>query len=216
MSRILILANDYKTLSNFRTELIERLLKEGFELFLSLPEDGRNVNFERMGCHVVTAPISRHGTNPVKELNLIRAYKKQMKQVKPDCVLTYTVKPNIYGSIAAAALKIPYINNITGLGSVMQSESLLKKLMLRLQKYAYRKSSCVFFQNAGNLEYFTGKKIVRKNAKLLPGSGVNLQMHTFSDYPSEKEHIDFVIVSRLRKDKGFDEFFSMVECLTPK
>lgn len=216
MSRLLILANDYKTLANFRTELIERLLSVGHEMILSLPDNEKNKNFADMGCKIVTAPISRHGTNPLKELKLIRAYKKQMKELKPDCVLTFTVKPNIYGSIAAAALKIPYINNITGLGSVMQSESLLKKLMLQLQKYAYRKSSCVFFQNNGNLTYFTSKGIVKKNAKLLPGSGVNLNLHMFSDYPSEEPFVDFAIVSRLRKDKGFDEFFTMADALLPK
>ncbi len=216
MSRILILANDYKTLANFRTELIERFVSDGHEVYLSLPEDERNQNFEKMGCVISTVPISRHGTNPISELKLIRAYKKQMKQLQPDCVLTFTVKPNIYGSIAAASLKIPYINNITGLGSVMQSESILKKLMLRLQKYAYRKSSCVFFQNAGNLEFFTNKGIVKQNARLLPGSGVNLQLHTFSDYPSEEPYLDFVIVSRLRKDKGFDEFFTMAQTILPK
>ncbi len=216
MSRILILANDYKTLANFRTELIERFIADKHEVFLSLPEDERNRNFEQMGCKIVTVPITRHGTNPLKELKLIRAYKKQMKQIHPDCVLTFTVKPNIYGSIAAASLNIPYVNNITGLGSVMQSESLLKKVMMKLQKYAYRKSSCVFFQNQGNLQYFTSKGIVKKNAALLPGSGVNLKLHNFSEYPSETPFVDFVIVSRLRKDKGFDEFFAMVEKILPK
>ena len=196
-------------------ELIERFIAEGFEVVISVPEDERNTAFIERGCEVVTAPISRHGTNPLAELKLIRIYKKQIKEVKPDCVLTFTVKPNIYGSIAAAAKGIPYINNVTGLGSVLQTESLLKKLMMKLQKYGYRKSSCVFFQNQGNLDYFRSRGIVKGHTALLPGSGVNLDLHTFSDYPSEAETVDIAIISRLRQDKGYDEFFEMTKRILP-
>lgn len=216
MSKILFFANDYKTIANFRMELVERLLQLGHRLTLSLPSDERDHVFSEMGCEVIFAPITRHGMNPLAELKLIRTYKKQIKQAAPDCVLTFTVKPNIYASIAAAAKKVPYINNITGLGSVMQSESFLKKVMLRLQKYAYRKSSCVFFQNEGNLNYFKQRGIVGGQARLLPGSGVSLKKHTFSEYPSEQETMDIAIVSRLRRDKGYDEFFSMMETLLPR
>ena len=88
--------------------------------------------------------------------------------------------------------------------------------MLRLQKYAYRRSACVFFQNAENRRYFTDRGIVGAQARLLPGSGVNLSLHAVSDYPSEREHIDIAIVSRLRKDKAFDEFFSMLDSILPR
>lgn len=216
MSKILIFANDYKTIANFRMELLERFLELGHKVTLSLPEDERNHVFTDMGCSVISAPITRHGTNPVAELKLIRVYKDQIKQAAPDCVLTFTVKPNIYASIAAAAKNVPYINNITGLGSVMQSESFLKKMMLRLQKYAYRKSACVFFQNEGNMRYFKERNIVRDQARLLPGSGVNLKLHSFSEYPSEQDTIDIAIVSRLRKDKGYDDFFAMMRTLLPR
>lgn len=216
MSKILIFANDYKTIANFRMELLERFLELGHTVSLSLPEDERNHVFTDMGCEVIPAPITRHGTNPIAELKLIRVYKKQIKQIAPDCVLTFTVKPNIYASIAAAARKVPYINNITGLGSVMQTENFLKTIMLRLQKYAYRKSACVFFQNEGNLCYFKERNIVLNQARLLPGSGVNLKLHSFSEYPSEQDTIDIAIVSRLRKDKGYDEFFAMMRTLLPR
>jgi len=216
VSKILIIANDYKTLANFRMELIERFIAQGHEVVISVPEDERNTAFTERGCKVITAPISRHGTNPLSELKLIRIYKQQIKEIQPDCVLTFTVKPNIYGSIAAAAKKIPYINNVTGLGSVLQTESLLKKLMLRLQKYGYRKSSCVFFQNQGNLDYFRERGIVKGHTELLPGSGVNLSLHSFSDYPSEADSIDIAIISRLRQDKGYDEFFKMTKRILPE
>ena len=215
MSKLLILANDYKTLANFRMELLQKLVACGHEVVLSIPADERNSAFTELGCKLLEAPISRHGTNPLKELKLIRTYKKQIKAVRPDCVLTFTVKPNIYGSIAAASCKVPYINNVTGLGSVMQKESFMKKLMLRLQKYAYRKSSCVFFQNKGNLTYFRDRGVIAEQGRLLPGSGVNLDLHSFSDYPTEEAHIDFVVVSRLRRDKGYDELFSAIDALLP-
>ena len=213
MSRLLILANDYKTIANFRMELLDRLISEGHEVFLSLPSDERNSVFEEMGCHVLPTPISRHGTNPLAEWKLLRAYRRMMQQLRPDCVLTFTIKPNIYGSFAAGGLKIPVINNVTGLGSAMQSNNPLRKLMLWLQKRAYRSSSCVFFQNEGNLSYFRQCGIVGEQARLLPGSGVNLSLHSFCEYPTEQNGIDLAIVSRLRQDKGFDEFFAMVDAL---
>ena len=213
MSKLFILANDYKTIANFRMELLERLIAEKHNVYLSLPEDSRNSVYEAMGCIVVPAPVTRHGTNPLKELCLLKTYKKQMREIMPDCVLTYTVKPNIYGGMAAASLKIPYINNLTGMGSTMQSEGLMKKFMLWLQKRGFRKASCVFFQNLGNLEYFRTRGVVGEQAKLLPGSGVNLEMHCFSEYPSEEAYIDFVTVSRLRQDKGFDELFYAIDNL---
>lgn len=215
MSKILILANDYKTIANFRMEVVQALLQAGHDVTLSLPEDSRNQCFLSMGCKVVNTEISRHGTNPIKELRLLSEYRRQIKACRPDVVLTYTVKPNIYGSMAAEKLHVPVINNVTGLGSVLQKDGLMKKLMLALQKRAYRRSVCVFFQNEGNLQTFRELGVVGAQAALLPGSGVNLTLHSFCAYPSEREHVDFIIVSRLRKDKGFDEFFAMVERVVP-
>jgi glycosyltransferase involved in cell wall biosynthesis len=214
VGRILILANENSTIYNFRRELLHRLVAEKYEVIISLPQHERNIEFEKIGCKIDEIKLSRSGTNPLKELALLYSYKKQIKRIKPDVVLTYTAKPNIYGSLACQKLHIPYINNVTGLGSMFQSENIIKKIMLVLQKKAYKKSSCVFFQNESNQKYFIEKNIVGKNNSLLPGSGVNLNLHIFEEYPKDDGKIKFILVSRVRKDKGFDEMFEAIRKLS--
>ncbi|GHU81181.1 capsular polysaccharide biosynthesis protein [Clostridia bacterium] len=216
MSKILILSNDNATIYNFRRELLKRLIDDKYTVVISVPDHERNKEFEEMGCTVEPTVLSRTGTNPINEVKLIGTYKKLIKKTNPDVVLTYTAKPNIYGSLACKSLGAPYINNITGLGAVFQSENIIKKIMLLLQKKAYKKSSCVFFQNKSNMSYFSDEKIVTKNAKLIPGSGVNLELHCFEEYPDDSSKIKIAFVSRIRKDKGFDELFEAIKELNKK
>ena len=208
--RILILVNDIGTIYNFRRELAKRLIEEGYEVIVSVPEHPLCRALEDMGCKIEPITLSRHGTNPIDELKLYKEYKRLLKRVQPDVVLTYTAKPNIYGSFACHKLKIPVINNVPGLGKPFQSESLLKKVLLFMQKRAFKKSKCVFFQNSENLKVFTDSNAIGSQARLLPGSGVNLDLHEFTPYPDDSETVKFVFVSRLRKDKGYDEFFAAV------
>jgi len=205
MNNILILANDNSTIYNFRRELLLRFLEDGYTVIVSVPSNERNKVFINMGCIVEETSLSRFGTNPLREILLIRDYVKLIERTIPDIVLTYTAKPNIYGSFACQKCNVPYINNITGLGSAFQSNNLLKVIMLLLQKRAYKKSQCVFFQNASNKQYFEKKRVVNSCGALLPGSGVNLSQHQFENYPENDERIRFITVSRIRKDKGFDE-----------
>lgn len=216
MSKIMILANDNNTIYYFRRELLARLISENHEVIVSVPKHMRNLEFEKMGCKIDEINLSKWGTNPFKELALIYSYKNQIKRIKPDIVLTYTIKPNIYGSLVCQMLNIPYINNITGLGSAFWSKKFIRKIMLLLQKKAYKKSKCVFFQNNANKKYFENMKIVGLNTVLLPGSGVNLEIHRFEPYPRSNEKLRFIFISRVRKDKGFDEFFKAVEAVYEK
>ncbi len=211
--KILILANDYKTVANFRMELLERLIADGHQVVLSLPSFEGNNLFREMGCLVCENNMTRHGTNLFAEASLIGQYKALMQQVKPDVVLTYTIKPNIYGSLAARQLHIPVLNNVTGIGSLMQGNGLKQKVMFALMRYAMASSQVIFFQNQGNLELFNSKKIGLHKSVLLPGSGVNLQKHPFVPYPEERDKIKLIAVSRLRQDKGFDELFETVRLL---
>lgn len=211
MSRILILANDNSTIYNFRRELLYRLINEKDEVIISLPKHERNIEFERIGCKIDEIILSRSGTNPIKELILLKSYKKQIKRINPDIVLTYTAKPNIYGSLACKKLSVPYINNVTGLGSNFQSKNIIKKIMLLLQRISYTKSQCIFFQNISNKQCFEEQKIVVSNTSLLPGSGVNLELHKYESYPKENDITRFILVSRVRKDKGFDELFEAMK-----
>lgn len=216
LKKVLVLANDNSTIFNFRRELLERLLKEGYEIFVSVPPHRRNAVFGQMGCTVIQTDISRKGTNPLKEWHVYREYLRILRDVRPDVVLTYTIKPNIYGSLACKKMGIPYINNVTGLGSMLQRENIVGKAFIFLQRLAYRKSYCVFFQNSSNMQYFKDKKVVGDRAVLLPGSGVNLDLHRFRPYPPEESGIRFIVVSRLRYDKGYEELFRAIELLKEK
>lgn len=211
--KVLILANDYKTIANFRMELLERFVDEKYEVFISVPGDLRNEQFRELGCTVIENQMTRHGTNPIAEWKLIREYKTLIKSVSPDIVLTYTIKPNIYGSIACRKCKVPVLNNVTGIGSTMQKKGIKQSIMFALMKYSMRTSCVIFFQNKDNMQRFTEHGIGGGEHVLLPGSGVNLEKHTFVSYPPEEGKIKIIVVSRVREDKGFGELFAAIEQL---
>lgn len=218
MTRILIIANDESTILNFRCEILQAFVREGFEVIVCYPLGKNTEVIKNIGCKVIDLAVSRHGTNVLKDIRLLDNCVKLIKEYKPDVVLTYTVKPNIYGSFACQLTKTPYINNITGLGSILQKESILSKLILIMQKYAYRKSSCVFFQNSENCERLKQRGVISKKTPvhILPGSGVNLEMHSYEPYPEYDGTTRFIIVSRIRMDKGYQEFFDAAEIIKNK
>lgn len=208
--RVLILANNASGLYDFRNELLLRLLKE-HEVHVSLPDEEDVPEIAEEGCIVHHTFLERRGMNPVKDGKLMIQYLKLIRQVKPDVVLTYTIKPNIYGSLSCRLLKIPYIVNITGLGSAFENDGMLRKLVVFLYKTALKKASCVFFQNAKNKDIFAEFGIEGKKARLVPGSGVNLDRHIFEEYPGENESVRFLFVGRIMKEKGIDELLYAAE-----
>ena len=218
MSKILIIANDEKTISNFRKEVISSFIAHGFEVTVACPFGELIAEIRELGCNVYDLKVSRRGKNVLEDLALFSHCKKLIKSEKPDIVLTYTVKPNIYGSMACKQLRVPYINNVTGLGSILQSKSLLGTVILKLQKIAYKKSSCVFFQNSANRDELTDRGIVSKNTKtiVLPGSGVNLVKHKYEEFPENDGITRFVLVSRVRADKGYIEYLDTAEYIKAK
>ena len=129
--------------------------------------------------------MNRRGTNFIEDFKLILHYKKMLKDISPDAVFTYTIKPNVYGGIACQLTKIPYFTNITGLGTSVENVGLLQKISLLLYKIGLRKSKCVFFQNDTNLNFMKQRKIYLGKTILLPGSGVNLEMNRFRKYPED-------------------------------
>lgn len=215
MKKILILANNDIGLYNFRKELLERLLKEKYKVYISLPMGDRVIEMEEMGCHYICTEINRHGMNPFQDFKLLLHYKKIMKEVKPDCVLGYTIKPNIYGAIAADTQKIPFIANITGLGSAVENESIIQKILILLYKFAFRNVKKVFFQNTSNMQFFESKKIAIGRYGLLPGSGVNLERYQLLDYP-DTEKYKFLFISRIMKEKGIDQYLEAAKRIRDK
>lgn len=213
--KILILANNDIGLYKFRKELLERLIADGHEVYTSLPNGECVQDIKKIGCKFIETEISRHGTNPLRDLKLLRQYKSILREIKPDIVFTYTIKPNVYGGIACASLDIPYVMNITGLGTAVENPGLLQLITVNLYRMAVRKVRTLFFQNKENEEFFTSKKLAVGKHKMLPGSGVNLSFYHPEEYPDD-ETIDFVFIARLMKQKGIDQYLDAAKVLREK
>jgi glycosyltransferase involved in cell wall biosynthesis len=203
--KILILANFGMGLYNFRKELIVELIKQNHEVFVSLPNDEYVPKLKSLGCKFINTPISRRGTNPLTDLKLLLNYKKIIKNVKPGVVLTYTIKPNVYGGLACRLANVPIIANITGLGTAVENGGILQKITFTLYKISLKRAKCIFFQNKENKELLTKKEIIKGNHKIIPGSGVNLNHYSLLDYPSD-DIINFLFISRVMKEKGIDQY----------
>lgn len=208
--KIMILANNDAGLYKFRRELLEELVKE-HQVTVCLPDGEFVQNIREIGCEFIDCTVlERRGMNPVKELKLLRFYRKILKEKKPDIVFTYTIKPNVYGGMACAGLKIPYAANITGLGTAVEHPGLIQKITLTLYKAGLRKACKVFFQNTENRDFFLKKNVVSGAYDQLPGSGVNLTQYQPLPYP-EGETVDFVFIARVMKEKGIDNYLEAAE-----
>ena len=206
--KILVLANNDIGLYKFRRELLEALLEKNHEVTIALPDGEFVPAMREMGCKFIETPLERRGMNPISEFKLYSLYRRILREVGPDAVLTYTIKPNIYGGMACAAAGIPYITNITGLGTALEHEGALQKILLQLYAFGLRKAQKVFFQNAENQNYMLLRRVVKGNHGLLPGSGVNITENGFQAYPEDTHKLVFTTVGRIMKDKGTDELLA--------
>lgn len=213
--RVLILANIDVSIYNTRRELAKLLIDKGYEVYISCLYGERVEKLKDIGCKYIETDFSRHGTNPFGELKLINFYRKVIKDIKPSIVLTYSIKQNIYGGIAANSLNTPYIANITGLGPALENDNILRKITLLLYRFAFRKVKCVFFQNEQNLRFFEENNIKIKNKRLIPGSGVNLNEYVLLDYPKD-DIVEFLYLSRVVKEKGIDQYLKAASAIRKK
>lgn len=214
MATILILANSSVGAYSFRNELIEGLLIS-HKVVISVPDAERTAELEAEGCEVVNTSLNRRGMNPIEDFILLLSYCKLLKRIRPDIVLTYTIKPNIYGGLCCRMRKIPYITTITGLGSNFQKQGLLKQLVIRMYQTALKKTERVFFQNEQNQQIFRECRIEGKRSILVNGSGVNLDRHRFEEYPIG-EPVRFLFIGRIMKEKGIEEFLKAAEAVHMK
>ena len=215
MKKILILANDSVYVYNLRRELIERFISEGHKVFIA-SEGGESVSdLENMGCVHYEIKVSRHGMNPADDLALLGKYKKIIREIGPEVVLTYNIKPNIYGAVACKSLKVPCIANITGLGTAVENKSVVQSIIVLMYRYAFTDIKKVFFQNSENMQFFADRKIAPGKYDLLPGSGVNLQRFVPLEYLSS-EKTEFVFIARIMKEKGIDQYLEAAEYIRRK
>lgn len=211
---VLIVANADIGLYKFRKELLEELVKNN-QVYIALPKGEFYDELVSIGCKFINIKLDRHGTNPLKELKLFNLYKKIIRKIKPDIVFTYTIKPNVYAGMACGSLNIPYVANVTGLGTAVEKPGIMQFVTLNLYKYGLRKAKKVFFQNTENRDFMLKKGIISGAYDLLPGSGVNLNNYMVTDYP-DGDTVNFVFISRIMKEKGIDQYLDAARTIRKK
>ncbi len=205
--KILIITNSLGGLFNFRIELIDQLLNSNYELLISSPPAKNNPFLNKSNLHFKFYKMARHSVNPIVDFFLLINYFTLIKNYKPNLILTYTIKPNIYGGLIARLFNIPVVSTLTGLGIGFKKNSFLKYFLINLYKIAFKGNKFYFFQNRDNLDFMLRKKIITNNYELVSGSGVNLDNYKYIEYPTYNS-INFIYVGRIMKSKGIELFLN--------
>lgn len=214
--RIAIITNHDDDIFCFRKELIEELYRKKYELIISCPYGEKLELMNKVKYEYDNPIIDRRGINPIKDFKLFVHYYKFIKKYKPDVILCYTIKANVYASIAARLCRVDCINNITGLGSILKKGKILQNFIYCLLRFSLKKSKCVFFQNETNMNLVLEKKIVKKNYKLIPGSGVNTKRFELQEYPRSNGKIIFNYIGRVLREKGIDDYIEAAKFIKSK
>jgi glycosyltransferase involved in cell wall biosynthesis len=209
--RVAIVINTSWNIWNFRRGLVKALLAAGHEVLAIAPPDDYSTRLEsELGCRYVPILMENKGTNPIKDAQLTRRFLATYKRERPDVVLHFTIKPNIYGTLAARLAGIPSINNVSGLGTVFLIENLVSKVARGLYRLAFRYPHKVFFQNNDDRELFIRYGLIRPDRTgLVPGSGVDLarfQPQEGVGRPAGAP-FTFLMVARVLYEKGIVEYF---------
>lgn len=211
--KILIISNGSSGLYKFRKELIQQLIHMGYEVHIATRFSGYERALAELGCKLTETSLSRRGINPFIDLKLFMQYVKIITQLNPDKVITYTIKPNIYGGIACRFKRIPLYANITGLGTAFQNGGLLTTLVTFMYKAAFKRVKKVFFENTENRDILVEKGIIEKSRTCcLNGAGVNLEDYPFAAYPNDGT-TRFLFIGRVMKEKGVEELFKAAKRL---
>jgi glycosyltransferase involved in cell wall biosynthesis len=211
--KVAIVLNTSWNIYNFRLNFIKSLLSEGHQVHTIAPRDEYTHFLTELGCVHHNVKMDSRGANPIKDSALIVELWSIYRKLRPDVVLHYTIKPNVYGTLAAAMLGIPTINNVCGLGTVFLKDNLVSKIAIALYKISFRFASRIFFQNPDDLKLFVAKKLVKEEAvDIVPGSGINLQHFKPVSY-KRNDTFTFLMVSRLITDKGVLEYVDAINRL---
>jgi glycosyltransferase involved in cell wall biosynthesis len=214
--KIAIVINTSWNIYNFRMNFVKALIEKGYEVHTIAPHDPYTQYLQDAGCHHHDVTMDSRGVNPIKDIALFFELLTIYRKLKPDLILHYTIKPNIYGTLAANALKIPSINNVCGLGTVFLKDNLVSAIAMFLYRVAFRFPKKVFFQNPDDLNLFLDRKLIaREVADLIPGSGIDL--NRFAPMPFNRNpEFTFLLISRLITDKGILEYVEAIHKLRDK
>jgi glycosyltransferase involved in cell wall biosynthesis len=236
--KVIICLNTAWNLVNFRAGLIRALVAQGYEVVAVAPHDAYADRLAALGCRFVPLPMDNRGTHPGRDGLLLWRFWRLLRQERPDVYLGYTVKPNVYGSLAAHWLGIPVINNIAGLGAVFIQDGWLVRVVRGLYRLALGCSAKVFFQNDDDRQMFVAGGLVRDEvAALLPGSGIDLTRFVVAPMPviasearqstksgdmdchgadaprNDGHKFRFLLIARMLWDKGVGEYVEAAQLL---
>ncbi len=211
--RIAIVLNTSWNIYNFRMNFVRKLIDQGYEVHTIAPKDDYTRYLQEAGCTHHNVRMDSRGANFLKDSALIVELFLIYRKLRPDVILHYTIKPNVYGTLAASMLRIPVINNVCGLGTVFLKNNLVSVIAILLYKISFQFARKVFFQNHDDLKLFIDKGLVPANAvDLVPGSGIDLRR--FQPIPFKRnEKFTFLLISRLITDKGILEYVEAVRRL---
>lgn len=206
--KIVISVNTAWNICNFRSGLVKALTRHGYEVLVMSGDDEYASQLASLGCRFKRLSLDNHGTNASHDLALLIKYWRVLQSVRPLVYLGFTIKPNVYGSIAASGLSIPVINNVAGLGATFMHSSMMTTLVKQLYRLSLRRSSKVFFQNRDDQKLFLEAGLAREAVTdVLPGSGIDLEhFRPLPMAPMDKRHFRFLLVARMLKDKGVEEY----------
>ncbi len=207
-AKVILISNTAWYIYNFRRNLILRLQEEGYAVVTVAPHDEYAERLQALGAEFRQLPMDNKGTNPLRDLGLALALRRLLQREQPCCVLTFTVKPNIFGAFAAGSMHVPVISNVSGLGTVFIKRTWVTTIVRLLYRRALRFASRVFFQNPDDLALFVANNLVEPaKARLLPGSGVDTQRFSPLTAPRDRKgRFRFLLLGRLLWDKGIGEF----------
>ncbi|MFK7877314.1 MAG: glycosyltransferase family 4 protein [Paracoccaceae bacterium] len=203
---ILMTANTAWNIWNFRRSVVKAMLYDGHKVTVLAPPDESVARIVAMGCRFVPLEMNVKGLNPLQDFSLMQRFKKHFRIEQPDIILSYTIKNNIFGAIAAKRLMIHFVPNVSGLGTAFLSGRVLQLITEMLYRFAFNGLKVIFFQNPDDRELFLKRRIVvSEQTQLLPGSGIDLNY--FSPVPMpDNDEIIFLMIGRLLRDKGIMEF----------
>ncbi|MBN1141400.1 MAG: glycosyltransferase family 4 protein [Deltaproteobacteria bacterium] len=219
MAKVAILGSYANSLINFRGRLIQDLVGRGHEVFACAPAGSQQleIDLKKLGATYCRIPLERTGMNPLRDtislLGLWRFFRKQ----RPDVVISYTIKPVIYGSLAAGLGGVPTVTSIiTGLGYMFSGQgkkrAFLEKFGLFLYRIGLRNNQVVFFQNPDDLKFFQGSGVTNRRSRLVLINGSGIDLDHFSPHPLPKE-ISFLLIARLIREKGIREYVLAAQAL---
>jgi len=209
MAKIVVAASFTRSLVNFRGDMIKDWVKRGHEVYTCAPQTGYEKQIEALGAYFIPVRLARTGLNPLSDVLYLLALVRLFRRIRPDVVFSYTIKPVIYGSLAASLCSVPGIfSMITGAGYAFEDgrNPLLKKVLHGLYRAALSRNKAVIFQNPDNMALFKKLKLVAKDQEthMVNGSGVNVEKYQFSQPPTEP--FRFLLIGRVIPEKGIREY----------